>query len=348
MPHEQGLTLDHYFFNIDVVGSCNLRCPSCPVGNSDVALPRGLMDVETMERIADKALAECDLKGIGLFNWTEPLLHPRLASLIRVLREREIKVNISSNLNIAKRLDEILASDPTQFRVSLSGIKPDTYARYHRGGELATVLGNLQELADIRERTGAATRVHLLFHRYRDNLDEEPEVAKLAAELGFDFIGVWAFMMPLEKVLALRDPGLHPELLTEEDRALVDRLALDPSDALSATAPYRSRPCDLLEHQITLDWQGNVQLCCGLFDPERFGVGSYLEFPIEEIQRRKYEDPYCSRCTELGGHVYANYGAPEFDELAERKAGPVQVWEPPRPSRWTRMLGSVRHWASHS
>ncbi|MCP5059916.1 MAG: radical SAM protein [bacterium] len=153
--------MDHYFFNIDVVGSCNLRCPSCPVGNSDVAVAKGLMEVKAMERIADKALAECDLKGIGLFNWTEPLLHPRLASLIRVLREREIKVNVSSNLNIAKRLDEILASDPSQFRVSLSGIKPETYARYHRGGDISVVLANLRKLAEARDRAGVSTRVHL-------------------------------------------------------------------------------------------------------------------------------------------------------------------------------------------
>ncbi|MCP5059915.1 MAG: hypothetical protein GY937_24695 [bacterium] len=154
--------------------------------------------------------------------------------------------------------------------------------------------------------------------------------------------------MPLEKVLALQEPDLHPGLLTDEDRVLVDRLALDPLVALSATAPYRSRSCDLLEHQITMDWQGDVQLCCGVFNPERFGVGSYLELPIEEIQRRKHRDSYCSKCMEHGGHVYGTYGAPEFDKLAESKAGPVQVWEPPRPSRWTRMLGSVRHWASHS
>lgn len=35
----------HYF--IDVVGGCNLRCPSCPVGNSPEAdHSKGLMDVQ--------------------------------------------------------------------------------------------------------------------------------------------------------------------------------------------------------------------------------------------------------------------------------------------------------------
>ena len=66
-------------FYIDVFGFCNLRCPSCPVGNwSDdpAVFHHGLMSKELLGAILDKAMRECRVRSVGLFNWTEPLLHP--------------------------------------------------------------------------------------------------------------------------------------------------------------------------------------------------------------------------------------------------------------------------------
>ena len=43
-------------FNIDVVSACNLKCPSCPVGNSeDVTRSKGIMASELLEEILKKA-----------------------------------------------------------------------------------------------------------------------------------------------------------------------------------------------------------------------------------------------------------------------------------------------------
>jgi len=51
--------MTRFFFNIDVLGSCNLRCPSCPVGNSrDVRLPTGFMEPPLLAAIIAKAKAE--------------------------------------------------------------------------------------------------------------------------------------------------------------------------------------------------------------------------------------------------------------------------------------------------
>ena len=93
---------------IDVFGYCNLRCPSCPVGNwSDdpAVFHHGLMTEELLGEILDKARRECKIKSVGLFNWTEPLLHPTIHDMISVVRSRGLKCGISSNLNILRRPD---------------------------------------------------------------------------------------------------------------------------------------------------------------------------------------------------------------------------------------------------
>ena len=52
-------TRKQYLYVIDVVGTCNLRCPSCPVGNMQEAnRATGFMDAELYEAILDKIAHE--------------------------------------------------------------------------------------------------------------------------------------------------------------------------------------------------------------------------------------------------------------------------------------------------
>jgi len=71
----QAYTADYYFF-IDVVGSCNLRCPSCAVGNMP-AIPKGLMSLEYYEKILEKIKLERPNEKcfIDLYNWGEAVIH---------------------------------------------------------------------------------------------------------------------------------------------------------------------------------------------------------------------------------------------------------------------------------
>ena len=72
-----------FLLDVDIVGTCNLRCPSCPVGGSlELRTRSGIMPRELLESILDKAMSECRLTYVGLFNWTEPFLHPRLPDMI--------------------------------------------------------------------------------------------------------------------------------------------------------------------------------------------------------------------------------------------------------------------------
>jgi hypothetical protein len=144
-----------------------------------------------------------------------------------------------------------------------------------------------------------------------------------ARRLGIRFQPVWAFMMPIEKVLAYVNDDPGEATLSPEDRRLIGDLALPLGEAITAATRHRDAPCSLQDAQITLDFQGNVQLCCGLYDARRFTLGRYLEVPLAELQARKYAHDMCGRCMARGVHVYATYGAPEFDDIAGRAIGPA-------------------------
>ena len=131
---------DHSFiFYIDVFSYCNLRCPSCLVGARYGDLsewPRGLMSPDLLDRVLDKALGECRIEAVGLYNWTEPLLHPEIARLVRAVKSCGLVCSLSSNLNVLREPESLLGEHPDYLRVSVSGFTQEIYARGHREGDI--------------------------------------------------------------------------------------------------------------------------------------------------------------------------------------------------------------------
>jgi MoaA/NifB/PqqE/SkfB family radical SAM enzyme len=314
--------MKRFSFDIDVLGTCNLRCPSCPQGNvKDFQLPGGFMEPELLRRIIRKAQSECRITGIGLFNWAEPLLHPGLPELIRIVQDAGISCFLSSNLNINRNIDAIMAANPFSFRISVSGFTQEVYGYTHRGGDIEKVKSHMKELAEAKRRHNATTNIFVYYHRYRHNLKEEPLIREFAARLGIGFEPVWALFFPLEKILACAgEPS--DVLITGEDMELMSSLALPLPETLEISGKYGDKPCALREKQISLDFRGNLQLCCGIFDSRKYTLGNYLEMPIDEIQRIRRSHSLCRVCTKHGAHVYLTYGAHELDETALKNVSP--------------------------
>ncbi len=300
-----------------------MRCPSCPQGNiRDYRLSNGRMTPELLERILRKAKSECRVSAVGLFSWAEPLLHPGLPDLIRIVRDFGISCFLSSNLNLLPDADAIMAANPFSFRISASGFTQEVYGYTHRGGNIERVKKHMMELAAAKKRNKADTRIYVYYHRYRHNLKEEPLMRDFAAGLGIGFQPVWALMFPIEKILGYADAAVSDFPLTEDDRRLIDCLALPLGEALKTSEKFRSRRCSLRDAQISLDYQGNTQLCCGIFDAAKFTLGNYLDMPIDEIQRIRQGHGMCERCMRKGGHVYVIQDAHELDELALTNIAP--------------------------
>lgn len=315
-----------FFFNIDILGTCNLKCPSCPSGNyTENINPRGFMSPELLEKIMTKADQECQMVGAGLFNWNEPVLHPKLPELIRIVQSHKVPCYLSSNLNHFPNMEAVLEANPHSLRVSNSGFRQEVYGRTHRGGDIERVKANMKALAEAKKKTGATTRIHVLYHRYKGNLEDELMMRQFSADLGFEWDPVWAFMMPLEKILAFLESEFADVELTEDDRALIDYLALPLKPALELSKKYRHRPCSLRDDQMTLDFMGNVQLCCATFDLAKYSLGSYLDVPFEDLQAMKYRHEMCGPCMDNGIHVYWLYGLDAFDRMAADNVDPEQA-----------------------
>ncbi|MFJ4590081.1 radical SAM/SPASM domain-containing protein [Pseudomonas moraviensis] len=293
---------------IDIVGACNLSCPSCPMGNSENLNFKKSMQLDMFRQIVEKAKTE-GVRTIFLYNWTEPLVHPKIGEFIEIINAAGMMSGISTNLNLAKNMEKALLAEPGYFRISLSGFHQETYRKGHVGGDIEVVKQNMIALHEIKHRLGLKTRVDVYYHRYLDNIEEEALMREFSERLGFVFTTGYSVMMPLEKALAIveRDPSV-----SATDHETLTRLALPPyDDLINVLQHYPKQACTLKDDWLVIDCNGNTVLCCTIFNQTEYQVGKYLDMPIEELTRRKSTQKncvdMCDRCASKGLHIYSTY-----------------------------------------
>ncbi|MFJ5254904.1 radical SAM protein [Pseudomonas sp. NPDC088414] len=291
---------------IDIVGACNLSCPSCPMGNSENVNFKKAMQVDMFRKIVEKARVE-GVKSIFLYNWTEPLIHPRIGEFVEIVNAAGLRCGISSNLNLAKNMEVALLANPWFFRISLSGFYQETYEKGHAGGDIEVVKQNMLKLHEIKQREGLDTLVEVYYHRYLDNIDEEALMREFSEGLGFKFATGYSVMMPLEKTLAIVERDVS---VTDVDHQTLERLALPPYDDLvNLIRHYPKKACSLKDDWLVLDCNGNTVLCCSIFNQTEYQVGKYLDLPLPQLTRLKSTQEncvdMCNRCAANGLHHYA-------------------------------------------
>lgn len=262
------------------------------------------MSPARFERIVRKIRRESPEVGLlWLFNWTEPVLHPKLPELIGIARDHGFRVCLSSNLNAGKRFDEVMAARPRLWIVSLSGFSQAVYARGHARGDIEVVKSNLQRLGELRRKYGGQTEVSVSYHCYRDNLDGEYQrMRRLCDALDIACVPTLAYFFPLEKLFDYFDGNLSPE-----DRALVGRLIVSPAEASRLALADPSPDCALRSRTMAINCDGSVSLCCTVFDRKYVIADDFLDVSLEELQARKYAHTTCAKCMSLGLHDSFNY-----------------------------------------
>ena len=159
------------------------------------------MSADLLGRILDKAKSECRVSHVGLYNWTEALLHPDLPRLVREVKIRDLECELSSNLNILRNAEALLAENPDRLRVSVSGLTQPVYQVGHRAGDVEKVKRNMVLLANAKAVTGSSTVIEVCYHRYKDNVSELALMERFAHSLGFEFRSFLAQIFPVEKII---------------------------------------------------------------------------------------------------------------------------------------------------
>jgi len=292
------------FYTIDVVGTCNLVCPSCAHSIDGEKYPRGMMSIENFKKVLDKIISEVEVvTHISLYSWGEPFLHPDLPAIIKHLHNNGIAAAVSSNLSIksAGQIRNIIQARPEYLKVSISGYYPDVYDLTHTGGDINLVKSNLYRIKHYIDKYDAGTFVDVNYHLYTNNNQKNlTKMQELCDELGFTLSATYALVMPLERCLDHCDGIEDPQ--TE---ALEDILLVGIDEGLEVTKDFRSATCPFKDNQMNINWDLKVPVCCVVFNREGTIVSdNFLDSSLAEINDGKDAATICEKCMGYGLPAY--------------------------------------------
>jgi radical SAM protein with 4Fe4S-binding SPASM domain len=174
--------------NIELTSYCNLRCPICPTGARELNRRPEAMEVELFERLM--AEAGPYLLTMSLWGWGEPLLHPRLADILRIARRYPVATLVSTNgqkLNDDRIIDTLIAHPPTVLIVAIDGLTDETNSRFRTGARLEPALSGVRRLAELKRQNNLKLPVlHMRYIPMKHNEHEVPLLSDFARQAGFD------------------------------------------------------------------------------------------------------------------------------------------------------------------
>jgi MoaA/NifB/PqqE/SkfB family radical SAM enzyme len=289
------------YYTVDILGSCNLKCPSCPHSIKETNVPKGSMTLETFKSVFDKIINDTpSISHISLYSWGEPFLHPYLDQIIDYVHEKNVAVALSSNLSIkfGDRIEKIIKSNPDYLKVSLSGFYPNAYNNTHAGGDINLVKKNLVLIRELIDRYKAKTLVDINYHLYKDNSGENlKQMEDFSNKLGFVISKTYALVMPLERVISHLEDNSDSQTKQLQNNLLV---TIDEGINASSKISLPKNTCPFRENQININSDLTVPVCCTVW--ERNGnivAQNFLKTNINKINLNKKKIDLCNKCMSL-------------------------------------------------
>ena len=293
---------------IEVTNRCNLLCETCPRTYFTREPIRSLRYDEFVV-IADQfpEMQRAVLHGIG-----EPMLNRDLPQIIAHLKQRDVEVLFNSNGTLLTQpwQEALVQSGLDEFRCSIDGAEPETYARIRGANLLHKIEEGLAGLMRSKARLQASTpRVSIWCVATRENLRELPDLVRLAARLGVPEVYVQRMvyfgsepddqygMARDELAIFGKDADYQDEIIAECE-TLSAKLGIDfraagardPRNSLAAAREADFHPWQACLRPWTTAYvtaNGNCLPCClspfTTNDYESLILGNLFEQPFSEI-----------------------------------------------------------------
>ncbi len=292
-----------YSVILEVTNICNCNCQLCPVGQRRVKRKPGRMSWERFVAIVDKL--DKYVRLIDLFQWGDPFLHPAIYKMISHISEKHIYLRVSSTLRnwSEEEAEQLVMSGLDQLAVSIHGVSEETYRAYQpRFSDtcisIEDVLVKVGAIAAMKRKRGATSfQLILKFVVNRKNEHEIDKLPDLANRLGVDYIltspSLNLRFLPFDAAMKPRD--VDEEALRKERLAVIDEWLPRNRRYVNSYYHYIREhkgmlppvnpkwvECTYPWDQMYISWDGDVNLCCGSYDPDN-GVGNIMEQPLRKI-----------------------------------------------------------------
>jgi Predicted Fe-S oxidoreductases len=247
--------------------------------------PNEFLSLDNFKKILDSG----NFRYVGLLGWGEPLLNKQLFDMVKYAEAKGVSTNLTTNATLLQEnIDNILGSG---LREIAFGIYDEEFF-----SRVTSQIGRLIE--QKREWNSNRPKTYLDITIYEGNLEQIPELVRLAPELGIDAI-ILHRLFNVYKV----DPSAK-YISEEEEEELFTRLR-QLANLLKLELylpPKHSYPCRIVKRSIFVTVDGKVTPC--IYLPDLY-LGDALEQGVSKVMHSKaYSDfvknmknhPICSKC----------------------------------------------------
>lgn len=294
---------------LEITGGCNAKCPWCATGRSVGGTgPKRYIEVELFARALDRLLdigAVLTGQTIGLYNWGEPTLHPRLYEILEELGQRGLYADINSNGSIPPKPSKSQSlRHIANMSFSLPGFSQQSQDRIH-GFDFERVLRNIDLWIKTLEEAGNPGKIWINFHLYQFSIDEfHPAGNYFWSRYGVKTFPSTAYIADWRLCMDYLNNRMDPATL----KKMSSELLLHYVDDLIAGQP-KDFSCPQF-NWLTIDENCQVVLCCTLpADHEQYHLGSLFDLSLKQIRAAKRSRPVCGECIKDGA-AYWSLSAP--------------------------------------
>jgi hypothetical protein len=168
----------------EITNRCNLKCVMCPQPET-MQRPKDHLDFDLYCRFLD---ANPGIEEVDLFNWGEPLLHPRILDFVSKASSRGLYTRLVTNAVLLdeRRAVDLIRAGLREILFSFDGVGAD-FERI-RGIPIDRPLANVKGFLEARRRLGAKVRTGINITHSRWNRGRVEAAAAELTALGVDAV----------------------------------------------------------------------------------------------------------------------------------------------------------------
>lgn len=226
--------------NLEVTNFCNLNCPICVAKDTR---EQGFLQLDFLKKIIKENQKILKNQFMWLHFNGEPLLHPQLFEITKLLKQYGIKNRLSTNATLlTEEMSFKLMKAGLDYVVfSVDGATKETYEKIRKGANFKIVERNILNFLKIKRKYNFPTKTQIQFIRMKENEKETKDFIKKWQKTDINFINIKSFCSRAWQVQELNQ--------FEEIKKLEKRI-------------IRRLPCFYLWETLVILWNGEVIVCC--------------------------------------------------------------------------------------
>jgi len=261
---------------IEPTNICNLSCLFCT--NRFSQKPKGVMTKEQFQRLMD--LLPKTIKKVTLHFSGESFVNPDVPEMVKILKERGIKVQMSTNgtmsFDVYRRAVE---NGLDLMLVAVDGPNKEVHERYRINSNFGQITETIKKLCSLPNRK---TKIVIQYLVMRHNEELIPEMKRLAEDLGADELWLKTTSFNIASNQRMEEDALRSarEFLPQNPKYC--RYRIEGGQLLNNDKP---KVCNWIWQTVIL-WNGDLAICCADLE-NQVKIGNVFQEEFAKLWKSK-------------------------------------------------------------